>query len=119
MQGPRPLPQGQPAPGEDGPGQVPGQSGGEAGEAAPTPVSDGQHVYVLFGTGVAACFDLDGNRKWTTVVDVKKQRARLRRLALPDRRQTCHQSQEHLGAVALDGQTGRLSLPCPCGRPKA
>ncbi len=34
------------------------------GYATPTPVSDGTTVYVLFGTGVAAAYDLDGNRKW-------------------------------------------------------
>jgi hypothetical protein len=51
--------------------EYPGQSGSETGEAAPAPVSDGQHVYALYGSGVAACFDLDGNRKWTTVVNVR------------------------------------------------
>ena len=35
-----------------------------AGYAVPTPVSDGQNVYVLFETGVVACSDLAGNRKW-------------------------------------------------------
>ena len=29
-----------------------------------TPVTDGKHVWVKFGTGVVACHDLDGNRKW-------------------------------------------------------
>jgi hypothetical protein len=29
-----------------------------------TPVSDGQHVWAAFATGVVACYDLDGNRKW-------------------------------------------------------
>jgi len=29
-----------------------------------TPVSDGKYVYGFFGHGVAACYDLDGNRKW-------------------------------------------------------
>ncbi len=37
---------------------------GEPGYAVPTPVSDGQNVYVLFETGVVACYDLAGNRKW-------------------------------------------------------
>ena len=37
---------------------------GDNGQATPTPVTDGRHVYVLFGTGVAACYDLDGNRQW-------------------------------------------------------
>ena len=34
------------------------------GYSSPTPVSDGRHVHVLYGNGVAACYDLDGNRKW-------------------------------------------------------
>ena len=29
-----------------------------------TPASDGRCVYAWTGTGVAACYDLDGNRKW-------------------------------------------------------
>ena len=28
------------------------------------PVSDGKHVWVKFATGVAACFDLEGKRRW-------------------------------------------------------
>lgn len=39
---------------------------GIVGFTMPTPVSDGQHLYVWNGMGVAACFDLDGNRKWIT-----------------------------------------------------
>ena len=35
-----------------------------AGCTTPTPVSDGRHVFALFGTGIAACYDLDGNPKW-------------------------------------------------------
>jgi len=31
-----------------------------------TPCSDGKNVYVFVGNGVAACYDLDGNRKWIT-----------------------------------------------------
>jgi len=34
------------------------------GHSTPTPVTDGNLVCVLFGTGVAAAFDLEGNRKW-------------------------------------------------------
>jgi len=32
----------------------------------PTPVSDGEKVYVWIGTGIAACFDLDGKQEWMT-----------------------------------------------------
>lgn len=31
-----------------------------------TPCSDGKFVYVWVGDGVAACYDLNGNRKWAT-----------------------------------------------------
>ena len=34
------------------------------GFSGPTPTSDGQHVCAFFTTGVAACYDLDGNRQW-------------------------------------------------------
>ena len=42
---------------------------GVNGYSSSTPASDGKHVYVLFGTGVAACYDLDGNRQWITTLD--------------------------------------------------
>ena len=29
-----------------------------------TPVSDGEHVWAFYGTGVVACYGLDGTRKW-------------------------------------------------------
>jgi outer membrane protein assembly factor BamB len=34
------------------------------GFAGQTPTSDGKHVCAFFTTGVSACYDLDGNRKW-------------------------------------------------------
>ena len=39
-------------------------NGGEGGVSAPTPVSDGQNVYVTFHPYLIACYDLEGNRKW-------------------------------------------------------
>jgi len=39
--------------------------GGESGYAPMTPVTDGKNVWALFGTSTLACFDLDGNRRWT------------------------------------------------------
>ncbi len=39
------------------------------GFTTPTPVSDGQFVYVYLGLGTAACYDLDGNRRWIVRVD--------------------------------------------------
>lgn len=34
------------------------------GYASATPVSDGQHVWAIFGNGIACCYDLQGNRIW-------------------------------------------------------
>ncbi len=42
------------------------------GYSSPTPVSDGQYVYVVFGTGVVACYDLDGSRKWIRFLEKPK-----------------------------------------------
>lgn len=42
---------------------------GIVGFTMPTPVSDGKHVWVWSGMGVAACFDLAGKRRWITRID--------------------------------------------------
>ena len=34
------------------------------GFTTPTPVADGSHVYVLFGTGIVASYDFEGQRQW-------------------------------------------------------
>ena len=39
---------------------------GIVGYTSTTPVSDGKHVWAWFGSGVAACYDLDGHRRWIT-----------------------------------------------------
>lgn len=39
------------------------------GYSSPTPTTDGKAVYVLFGNGVAACYDADGTRKWARMVE--------------------------------------------------
>lgn len=41
-----------------------GGGGRSAGNSAATPVSDGKHVGVLLGNGVAAVYDLEGKRLW-------------------------------------------------------
>ncbi|HUU21112.1 MAG TPA: PQQ-binding-like beta-propeller repeat protein, partial [Phycisphaerae bacterium] len=38
--------------------------GCEGGFTPCAPVTDGRHVYTLFGTGIVACYDRDGNRLW-------------------------------------------------------
>jgi outer membrane protein assembly factor BamB len=39
------------------------------GFTSPTPVTDGHRVYVVFGNGVAACYELDGTRVWARLVE--------------------------------------------------
>ena len=39
------------------------------GYTAPTPVTDGKEVFVAFGNGLVACYDLDGNRKWLKLIE--------------------------------------------------
>ncbi len=42
----------------------PPQTHNDNGYSSPTPVTDGQRVFVLFGNGVAAAYDMEGNRAW-------------------------------------------------------
>jgi outer membrane protein assembly factor BamB len=42
---------------------------GTAGYSAPTPVTDGKEVFVVYGNGLVACYDLDGNRKWLKLIE--------------------------------------------------
>jgi outer membrane protein assembly factor BamB len=37
---------------------------GDAGNTTPTPVTDGDFVYAVFGTGIVACYDTKGGRRW-------------------------------------------------------
>ncbi|HOS44812.1 MAG TPA: PQQ-binding-like beta-propeller repeat protein, partial [Armatimonadota bacterium] len=39
------------------------------GYSSNTPVSDGTHVWAAFGTGLVACYTLDGARVWARVVE--------------------------------------------------
>ena len=39
----------------------------DAGYTTPTPVSGGQNVFVLFATGLATSFDVEGKRRWTVL----------------------------------------------------
>ena len=47
----------------------PGQSS-QYGDITPTPVSDGKHIWVFVGTGLVACYDLDGTRRWINGFDL-------------------------------------------------
>ena len=37
---------------------------GEGNSASPSPSTDGEHVWVFFGTGVLACYSVDGKEVW-------------------------------------------------------
>ncbi len=43
----------------------------DCGFASPSPCTDGRHVYGLWGTGIVACYDLDGKRKWIRFIDIE------------------------------------------------
>ena len=43
----------------------------DAGCTPCTPVTDGKFVFVCFETGIVACYDLDGNRKWQRLLKQK------------------------------------------------
>lgn len=39
------------------------------GYSSQTPVTDGRYVCVVFGTGIAACYDMQGNRQWAKLLE--------------------------------------------------
>src|SRR5262245_35363485 len=51
-------------PGKDAGGYHP-----TGGYSSATPVTDGKHIYVIFGNGLAACYDLEGKRQWLKLVE--------------------------------------------------
>ncbi len=88
-----------------------GQSDSEGGEGAATPVSDGEHVYALFGSGVAACFDMQGNRKWAAAVGLKHNEHGYCASPCLVNGKLIVKSMQYLGAVALDARTGAVVTP--------
>ena len=42
------------------------------GYSSPTPTSDGQHVWMQFGSGLVACYDLEGKPQWTRLIEKSK-----------------------------------------------
>ena len=74
------------------------------GYASPTPVTDGLHVWVAFGSGVVTCFDIEGKRRWIRQFQLEPATADGRSASpvLADRRLIV--SITHL--IALDAATG-------------
>jgi outer membrane protein assembly factor BamB len=89
-----------------------------AGYSAPTPVTDGKEVFVAFGDGLVACFDLDGNRKWLKLIEHSNAAfAHSASPVLAAGKVVIH----FTDLVALDPKTGaeswRLKLPTGHGTP--
>ena len=40
-----------------------------SGNSTATPVSDGKHVYAVFGTGIVACYSLSGELRWLKFIE--------------------------------------------------
>lgn len=53
--------------------QFPSERRGGAGNAAATPVCDGQRVYVAFGTGIVAAYDLAGTPVWSRHIEAPRE----------------------------------------------
>ncbi len=92
----------------------------DAGYSTPTPVTNGREVYVAFGNGLVACFDLEGNRKWLKLVEHSNAAfAHAGSPVLVGDRLLIH----FTDLVALDTKTGaeawRLKLPTGHGTPLA
>ncbi|MSU79900.1 MAG: hypothetical protein EXS16_17650 [Gemmataceae bacterium] len=51
------------------PGKGAGGYHGTGGYSSATPVTDGKRIYVIFGNGLAACYDLDGKRLWLKLIE--------------------------------------------------
>jgi outer membrane protein assembly factor BamB len=80
------------------------------GFSTPTPVSDGTYVYVLYCTGVAACWDLNGERQWIKFVERPKNGwGHSSSPVLTDGKLIVH----ILGLKALEAKTGKQLWATP------
>jgi len=79
---------------------------GSAGNVASTPASDGQFVYAVFGCGIVACYDREGQRRWIQYFDLP-QATEFGRSASPALAEgKVLISTNHL--AALDAATGKV-----------
>jgi outer membrane protein assembly factor BamB len=91
-----------------------------AGYSAPTPVTDGRNVFVAFGNGLVACYDLEGKREWLRLIEhTNLAFGHSASPILAGGRLLVH----FTDLVALDPKTGgelwRLKLPAGWGTPLA
>jgi len=76
-----------------------------AGNTTPTPVSDGRFVYVVFGTGIVASYDLAGGRQWIQFFNLKPATEYGRAASPVLAGGTLLVTLSHL--IALDAKTGK------------
>lgn len=80
------------------------------GYASASPVTDGEHLYVSFGSRGFYCYDLDGNLKWEKDLGDMKTRGSFGEGASPalagDRLIINWDSEENSAVIALDKKTG-------------
>lgn len=78
--------------------------------ASETPVTDGQHVYVLFGGLGIYCFDFDGNEVWSKKIEPRETRYGWGTAASPvvhgDRLYIVNDNEEASYLLALNKKTG-------------
>jgi outer membrane protein assembly factor BamB len=78
--------------------------------ASETPVTDGMHLYALFGGVGVYCFDLEGNEVWTKTIEPHKMRYGWGTAASPvlhgDRLYIVNDNDEDSYLLALDKGTG-------------
>ena len=82
------------------------------GYTSPSPVSDGKNVYIVMGNGVAACYDLAGDRKWITHVGSSLQGWGFSTSPLL----VDGKLLVNLAAVAIDVKTGKIAWSYPAYR---
>lgn len=75
------------------------------GYTSPTAVSDGQRIYVHYGTGVIAAYDLEGNRLWAKIHEQPRRNfGHSSSLRIVDGKLIAH----ILSLMALDPETGEI-----------
>ncbi len=76
------------------------------GYSTPTPVSDGRFVFAVHGTGIVACYSIDGERRWIRYLDLPQanQYGRSASPLLVSRSLVVSMG----GLLSLDPETGKI-----------
>jgi len=99
----------------------PPQVFGETGYAAPTPVTDGKHVWVLFANGDVACLDLFGSVAWCVSIGLPENMYGLAaspilfedKLILQIDQEFSENDEARSALIALDAHTGSVVWKTP------